>query len=991
MDLDRVNSFPYILDEWDRHVKEMPEWKFVYDAVAIRGRRRSEVDDEASRIYAHLKAKGIGKEDFVMICLPRCVQVVSAMLGVLKAGAAFTIVDSHYADERIDYIYQDCGCKFRIDRETWSEAMDEEPLEGYEPTDPHDACFAVYTSGSTGNPKGVVHEYGKLKLIQLTSIKPYVDAWNAGGCRFGLIPPLNFVAAIKFIINSIYTGMRIFIVPTDVIKNPKKLKQYYRDHQIGDSHMAPSVIRAAGDDFGPDLKRVITGSDPPNGIAFESADLINNYTMTESAFVVAQYKIEEAGEHIPIGMPNYEGIEIHLLDEEGNDVPDGDEGEICFENPSFRGYFNLPEATEEALRGGIFHSGDLGRKREDGNYVLTGRINDMIKINGNRVEPAEIERHAKDILGIDWCVAKGFVDQDKAFLCLYYTDDIEFDVIEAKEKFGAVLPYYMVPTYFIRLDDVPMLPNGKIDKKALPKPDTGNYRVEYVAPRNELEKKLCEGFEKVLNVQNVGIRDDFFELGGDSLSAMELLVYLDWDQMSSNDIYAGITVERIVALYMKRISAFSIMSPEEYEMEARKHPHDLTEIQIYMLDITLFGPKKNTLNMFELYRIKDRDNVAKVRDALNEVIRNTPICSTVMYFDDESQIRQRYEPDTCPVVEIEHVTEAEFEEIKKGLVVHTDVINSNLYTFRLFETEKGGYVMINRHHVGTDGMSKTLFYRRIVDAYEGRPLPLDTYYSYLARWEASLTEEYTEAGRKYYEDRYGGIDWAYDIAHDRNLKEKSNEFYPYPISVTQEEMKEFEAHSGLTRNQAFNIVLLLSLAKSTGNMDVLMTYSYHNRTDPISNEAVGGIYKAFPLGLRLGHYRNLTELVNDVRAQSTGNIQHCNYRWYEIVIPDRIYASSSITYETSEIMSSEKMFEEIGMEKDEIYSSEPQLFPGNIMGMVLDTEEGFTVVFVYQNHLYEPETIAKFGRTFDGFMKVLTSIEDPAAVSIKDILDQVEA
>ncbi len=987
----RIDEYPYILDEWNKLVQEAPELKSVYDGMVTHGRRRGEVDEESSRIYAWLKNKGIGREDFVMILMPRSYMVVSAVLGVIKAGAAFVIVDSHYSPERLNYIYQDCNCKLKIDLDTWQEAMAEEPMAGYETTDPHDACFAVYTSGSTGNPKGIIHEYGKLKLMQMTAIRPYVDQWKAGGCKFALIPPLNFVAALKFIVHGIYTGMRIFIVPTDVIKNPGKLKQYFLDYKITDAHLAPSVIRAAGNSFGPYLKRVITGSEPPNGIDFPDACLINNYTMSESAFVVAQYTIEKKEEAVPIGKPNFEEIRIHLLDEEGNEVKDGEAGEICFENPYFRKYNNLPQATEEAFRGGLFHTGDLGRKREDGNYIIVGRMNDMIKINGNRVEPAEIERQAKKILGIDWCVAKGFVDEDKAFLCLYYTDDIEFDVIEVKEKFGAVLPYYMVPTYFVRLDEVPLLPNNKINKKALPKPDTSSYRTEYVKPRNELEARICEGMEKALGIDRVGIRDDFFELGGDSLSAMALLAYLDWEQMSSDFIYAGITAERIAALYMKRISSASVMTPEEFEMEARKHPHALTDIQIYMLDMTLHGAKKNTLNMFGLYKINDKKNIVRVKDALNEAIRNTPICSTVVFFDDDCEIRQRYEPEICPVVEIEHTTEAEFEEIRKVLVVHTDVINKNLYSFRLFETEKCGYILINRHHIGTDGMAKRLFYRRIVDAYQGKELPLDTYYSYLERRREYLTEGYIKACRKYYMDHYGGIDWTYDIRHDRNLKDRSNEFYPYPINVTQKEMEDFEARTGITRNQIFNIVLLMSIAKSTGSNDVLMTYSYHNRSDQVSSEAVGAIYKGLPLGLRLDHYRNLAELVNDVRDQSTGNIQHCNYNWFDIVMPETIMESSSITYETKEIMDSEKIFEEIGMEKQEISSSEPQLFPGNIMGMVLDTDEGFNVVFVYQNHLYEKETIGRFAVCFDSLMKVMTGVENLSEITIDYIMDQAKA
>ena len=185
--------------------------------------------------------------------------------------------------------------------------------------------------------------------------------------------------------------------------------------------------------------------------------------------------------------------------------------------------------------------------------------------------------------------------------------------------------------------------------------------------------------------------------------------------------------------------------------------------------------------------------------------------------------------------------------------------------------------------------------------------------------------------------------------------------------------------------------MLLSIAKSTGKKDVIMSYSYHNRSDQVSNEAVGGLYKVLPLGLRLDHYRNLSELLADVRAQSISNIQHCNFNWFGVVIPERIIESSSITYETNEIMSSEKTFEEMGLVKDEIASSEPQLFPGNIMGMVLDTDDGFTVVFVYQNHLYEEETIAGFARDFDSLIKALTEVEHPSEVTIADIFTRTEA
>lgn len=992
MNEERIEQFPYILDEWDRLVRENPDDRFVFDSISTHGRIRADVDEAASKIYAYLKKNNIGKEDFVMICMPRYGHVIPAILGVLKAGAAFTVVDGHYAEDRIEYIYNDCKCKLKIDLDMWKEAMlSEEPLSGYEPTDEHDACFAVYTSGSTGNPKGVVHEYGKLKMIQLTAIQPYADVWNKEECRFGLIPPLNFVAALKFIVYGIYTGMKLYIIPTETIKNPKKLKQYFLDYKITDCHMAPSVIRAAGDDFGPYLKRVITGSEPPNGVSFDNASLINNYTMSESAFVVSQYEINEKEDKVPIGKPNFDEIKIHLLNEDGEEVEDGEVGEICFENIYFRKYNNMPEETEEALRGGLYHTGDLGKKLDDGNYIIAGRMNDMIKINGNRVEPAEIERHAKEILGIDWCVAKGFIDNDKAFLCLYYTEDIEFDVIEVKEKLGEMLPYYMVPAYYIKINEIPLLPNNKIDKKALPKPDTTCYRAEYVAPRNELETKLCKGFEEVLDIDKVGIRDDFFELGGDSLSVMRLTSYLNWEQLSSTDIYTGITAERIAAIYIKKISALSAMTPEEYEMDARSKPHHLTPTQVFMLDSSLFKPVNNTWNLPTLFCIEDKNSIEKMVDAVNEVIRQTPICSTMIYFDEDYTLMQRYVPEKCPVVEIEHVTDAEFEELKNtGFGSHTDIIDNYLYQFRIFETESCGYLYINRHHIATDGMSKSLLFGRIVDTFEGKEIPLDTYYTTIQRWEDEIENGDFEGDEKYFLDRYGDIEWTRQLDFDDDSKDITTGMTMIPVQVTQDGVSDFEKTTGVTRNQLFNICMILAMAKCTGKKDVMMHYTFHNRKDSASNEAIGGLYTVLPLGLRLGNYRNLTELYDDVKAQAIGNAQHGNHDWSELLNPGQLQNDFSVSYETDEILGSSHTFTAIGVKEVDLPHDESLVAVNRFACLVLDTPAGFSMVAIYQSNHYSNDTANKFMNYYDAFLSALVNADNPNDVDVAELVDNMD-
>ena len=643
--------------------------------------------------------------------------------------------------------------------------------------------------------------------------------------------------------------------------------------------------------------------------------------------------------------------------------------------------------TLKKLRDYISHNYEL----TDGDFILAGRMNDMIKINGNRVEPAEIEMHAKEILGIDWCVAKGFVDTDSAFLCLYYTDDIEFDVIEVKEKFGAVLPYYMVPAYYIKLDKVPLLPNGKINKKDLPKPDTSSFRREYVAPRNEMEEKICQGIEEVLKIEHVGIRDDFFELGGDSLSAMELLAYLDWEHLSATDVYNGITPERIAAGYTKRISASSMMSPEEYEMEARKVPHRLNPTQVYMLDSSLLKPTKNTWNMVSMFQVEDKENLPRLRDAVNEVIKNTPICSTMIYFDDDCELRQRYVPEMCPVVEIEKMSDAEFEEFRLNYDDHTNVINSTLYNFRIFETDSAGYLLINRHHIATDGTAKNLLYQRIIKAYNGEPLPLDTYYSTVQKWEDAIEEDF-EADEKYFLERYGDVEWTCgmipDVDGEGTETEAGTGFLP--ISLTQEEMAAFEKNTGITRNQLFNIAMMLSVARCTGKKDILIFYYYLNRGDQAGNEAVGCLSIVLPLGIRLGSYRNVAELYDDVRSQTIGNWQHVNHNWADLILPGKLVEDFASSYETGQIMGSTAAMSTIGLNETRVNDDASLNQVGTLGYVIIDQGEGFATMAFYRKSLFSQELVHTFLQTSDAYVQALAKAEDPEKIDFSALEEDID-
>ena len=183
----------------------------------------------------------------------------------------------------------------------------------------------------------------------------------------------------------------------------------------------------------------------------------------------------------------------------------------------------MPEETEKAMRGGLFHSGDTGKILDDGNLLITGRINTMVKINGNRVEPGEIEAALKKFAGIKNAVVKGFEHKrHQNYLCGYYVSEHEVPEAKLRSHLSRLLPHYMIPSFFMRLERIPLNINGKVDRFALPEPDVNRRTKTYAAPRTPEEETVCRAFEEILEVERVGIDDDFFELGGDSVTVAVL-------------------------------------------------------------------------------------------------------------------------------------------------------------------------------------------------------------------------------------------------------------------------------------------------------------------------------------------------------------------------------------------------------------------------------------------------------------------------------------
>lgn len=934
------------------------------DSTVPNGLTYAQLDNISGKVYAYLKSKGIGKEDFVMICLPRGVQPLIALCGIWKNGSAFVLVEDNYAPERIDFIKNDCSCKLVIDSKVWDEIQECESRPGFEPTQPHDAAFAVYTSGTTGNPKGVVHEYGNIdRMIQSFTMTTCEPLAFGDKDRFALVAPLNFVASILIVVYGFVHAVFNYVVPYKIIKNPLMVGMFIMMNGITGTFLTPSHIRRMGKKL-PGLRFCIIGSEPANEVYMDGLLIHNFYLMSESGFAVTHFLIDKMYEQTPVGDSEF-GHRIYLLDEQGNEVADGEEGEICFENDFVRGYLNLPEQTDAAFRddgdgrGRLYHSGDLAKRNEDGKLIICGRLNDMVKINGNRVEPGEIEGVAKKVLKTDWAAARIFDDGNRVFICLYYTEDLKFDEEKVRREMELYLPYYMIPSFFVHIKDIPLRPNGKLDRKALPKPDFDEYKEDYVEPRDEIETALCNAFQKVLKIDRIGIHDDFYQLGGDSLASMEVIEASNLAGLTTTQIFRGHTVEKIAAIYKEESAASEGIDMEYANKKALEHPQALTHEQLYMLDYQLYTPMSTMYNLYRMVKLdKNVIDMEKMAAAVKTAVFNHPAILTTFYFNEDGDPMQKYSPERWKDIEVEHVTEEQFDKIKDTLVKPFKIINNLLFRCRIFETEEAGYLFLDVHHTLFDGTSSKVLFGDVLKAYFDQPLEPDYYYFNIRKREKQTWSTYYKECRKYFENRYciDGVDWQSCPTIDHESRENTNDEIFYNLPINEEQYEKTLKLNALTPNGFFIAANLLATAFYNRYGNIMVSWIYNGRNDMNEMSTVGLMFRNLPAAAQLTAKMKIEELYADIIDQINKGIEHSCY--------PAIEAHSNVIVDDMECVLYQDNLRELGDMPGllgEVEIRRNDAASQNVLDLeILNTPEGLQVMLDFASSRYEKTSIEKY-------------------------------
>ena len=421
----------------------------------------------SGKIYAYLKSRGIKAEDVVMYCLPRGIELFACMIGTMRAGAAFVLTETGN-DKRTEFIRKDCRCKLYVDESDWNNIIQKEPLEGYEQIRLHSLCYIAYTSGTTSNPKGVLHEYGSLDNAWKSALLDGVPLFNEED-TFILAVSMNFVSLPLFFALSCAFGFALAIMPYEYKNSREKFYSYVEKVGVNCGYITPSFLRTLLP-FQHPWRVCILTSEPADGLFLENTLCYNCYASTESGCLLTIFRLPCKMNPAPVGKSQSD-VSVFILGEDDTEVPDGMLGEVCYRNPYVRGYINLPEKTQALIRGGVFHSGDRGKIDINGNLILHDRIDEMFKIGGYRIEPDEIANVVRQVSGLSNIVVRGFVYKDLSAIIVFCTDDIEIDNVSMREQLLNKLPEYMIPTNYIHLDSFPLLENGKLNKLQLLPPE----------------------------------------------------------------------------------------------------------------------------------------------------------------------------------------------------------------------------------------------------------------------------------------------------------------------------------------------------------------------------------------------------------------------------------------------------------------------------------------------------------------------------------------
>ena len=913
----------------DRRIHELVEEQAKQNpeslAVAFNGQTLTykQLNERANQLGHYLKMLGIGPEVRVGICVERSLDLVVGLLGILKAGGAYVPLDPAYPKERLAFMLGDAEVKVLLSEQRFEdiapqvgvkvvlldkqrEVIAQHSSENIcNPVAAENLAYVIYTSGSTGRPKGVQITHAGLMNLVSWHLDTY--AVNTED-RATQLASIGFDASVWELWPYLAAGASVYIPDDDTRAIPSRLRDWLVAQSITISFLPTPLAEAILSLEWPEemaLKKILTGGDqlrqhPPAGIDLK---LTNHYGPTESTVVATWAEIppmQDARMAPSIGRP-IANTQVYILDEHLRPVPVGVTGELHIGGSGLaRGYLNRAEHTAEkfipsplSVRPGarLYKTGDLARYLLDGNIEFLGRIDRQVKLRGFRIELSEIEMAIRQQQSIQEAIVVACEDEpgDKRLVAYLVLSDDAISIEELRASLKEQLPDYMVPSAFVVIDSIPLTSNGKVDRGALPLPDSSLLESgsAFVAPRTPAEELLAHIWAQVLGLKAVDIDSNFFDIGGHSLLATQLLSRVRQVfqiELSLRSLFEAPTVAGLAKKIETAMRAGQKLEAPPIGRASRDEELPLSFAQQRMWFLDQLEPGTATYNISTAIQIGGQLDISALERAFNEIIRRHEILRTTFVTIDGEPVQviasQANLP--LPLVDLEDIpgsrVEAQslaYQEAQRPF----DLATGPLVRATIVRLDEGDHlVLFTMHHIISDGWSMRVLVDEVATLYESfsgygcsalteLPIQYADYALWQRRW---LQGEVIEAELSYWKGQLHNLPPALDLPMDRpRPAARSFQGAREPLAVSRavtDSLKAISRQEGVTLFMAVLAAFKALLNRYTNQTDIVVGTPIAGRSHLEAEQLIGLFVNTLVLKTDLSGRPSYRELLRQVRS-----------------------------------------------------------------------------------------------------------------------------
>nr|AXN93590.1 PuwF-G [Cylindrospermum alatosporum CCALA 994] len=949
-----------LIVEWNQTASEYPavclhqlfeqQVQRTPDAIAVvfadQHLTYSQLNNRANQLARHLQSLGVAPDVLVGICVERSLEMLVGLLGILKAGGAYVPLDPAYPQERLRYMLGDAQVSMLL---TQSHLLDILPEENpilcldtdwqiiahqssenvVSQVQPQNLAYIIYTSGSTGQPKGAMIQHQGVVNYLSWCTQAYAIANGSGA-------PVQSSFAFDATITSIFSPL---IVGGQVVMLPEKqeieaLCDVLRGrHQFSLVKLTPAHLELLNQLLLPEelpesSQALVIGGEALLGKTLQfwqqyapNTRLINEYGPTETVVGCCIYEVmpeTSLTEKVWIGRP-IANTQLYILDQFLQPVPIGVGGELYIGGAGVaRGYLNRPELTQEKFianpfsknrEARLYKTGDLARYLPDGNIEYLGRIDNQIKLRGFRIELGEIEnaiaqhpqvRETAVLLRED-------IPGDKRLIAYFVADTETPTSSDLRDYLKKRLPDYMIPAGFVELETFPLTNNGKIDRRALPAPDLETSSSNLVSPRTPTEEIIANIISEVLRVKHLSIYDNFFEIGGNSLLATQVITRLRETfqiELPLRYLFESPTVAELdAAITTFRQTASGLSTPALVPAKRENQPLSLSWAQQRLWFIDQLEGASAVYNIPATVQMDGVLDVVALEQTLAEIVRRHEVLRTSFHQLNGTSVQVISAEATInlPVVDLQKLPpEEQANEVQQLAVLAAetpfDLKQAPLLRVTLLRlSEQSHVLLLNMHHIVSDGWSIGVFIQELSALYqaycEGKPSPLGELaiqYADFAQWQQQwLRGEVLDIKLKYWKQQLADAPPLLELPTDRprpaiqTFRGSSREFL-LPLELT-EKLKRLSQQSGVTLFMTLEAAFVSLLHRYSGQEDILIGTPIANRNHREIESLIGFFVNTLVLRTNLAGNPSFAELLKQVRQVALDAYTHQDVPFEQVV------------------------------------------------------------------------------------------------------------